>query len=396
MAQGYTVFLSYARANQSPQLDKFQKRLRKEILDKTDVPEDQILFFDTTEIKTGVEWRKALADSLRTSKCLVCLCTPRYQSSQYCGKEVQVFLLRRQHFMNAEPNQGRKASLIYPVLWERPGAGLHQQLTAFNFADSGFPKKYVDKGLKALASLQSERDNFVKTVMALADRILDSVKESDLPEWPPLPDFEKIPSIFHGDDTANAYGYSIVMLHPEKAQWKPFGIPASTLCDTVAAQTSRVCRQLPAGPDLVDRIFACEDRRESVAVITDFATISTEGSLERHLLDEISKKGMRNCAVVVLADSSLSSQDAYTHAFTKLSSDFPDMVTSEVPHCLLAIRSTVTFLPDLIRTLERVNVALLKRDTPTKLEDDQSRQAAKELGVDTDVNPTLSGPGQLR
>src|SRR5207248_2759013 len=59
------------------------------------------------------------------------LCTPHYFSSQYCGKEVGVFLLRREVFRALPDNEQRKAGVVFPIVWEWPIGGLHSTLKRF-------------------------------------------------------------------------------------------------------------------------------------------------------------------------------------------------------------------------------------------------------------------------
>ena len=109
----------------------------------------------------------------------------------------------------------------------------------------------MEKGLNALSQVSRERDNFRTVVITLAERIRDAVNESALPEWPQLPPFDEIPSIFHADASTLLHQYGVVFLHNQGRTWRPFGdAPVSTLPDAVAAQTNRLCREIVAGPEL--------------------------------------------------------------------------------------------------------------------------------------------------
>src|SRR5438309_860684 len=89
----FVSFISYARINKTRYVEKFVRELTQQIIDKTPYGPNEIVFFDTTSINTGQDWSRVLGDALRTSKVIVCLCTPHYLNSEFCGKELQVFLL---------------------------------------------------------------------------------------------------------------------------------------------------------------------------------------------------------------------------------------------------------------------------------------------------------------
>jgi TIR domain len=247
----FVFFTSYARDNKTHYLEKFVRELSQQVLDKTNFPPEQIGFFDGSNIETGQDWVRVLGDALRTCKVIVCLCTPRSLNSQFCGKEMQVFLLRRENWLQQPGNENKKAGIVFPVIWERPAGALPKALEKFQFTDNALPRKYVEKGLNALSQVSRERDNFRTVVITLAERIRDAVNESALPEWPQLPPFDEIPSIFHADASTLLYQYGVVFLHNQGRTWCPFGdAPVSTLPDAVAAQTNRLCREIVAGPDL--------------------------------------------------------------------------------------------------------------------------------------------------
>src|SRR5262244_3020632 len=70
-------------------------------------------FVDRTDIRAGQEWPDELAEALRTAETMVCLYSPSYFRSEYCGKEMQVFLDRRRNYIRA--NAGKKPANIIPV-----------------------------------------------------------------------------------------------------------------------------------------------------------------------------------------------------------------------------------------------------------------------------------------
>ncbi|WP_158219812.1 toll/interleukin-1 receptor domain-containing protein [Ideonella sp. A 288] len=106
MTYAYDAFFSYKRDRES---DAWHRRVKDKIaywlrleLARTDVR----IFFDDEEIRTGSRFSAKIADSLRRSKCLVCVWSPLYFRSSWCLSEWQSFLQR-------EVNYG--AQLIIPA-----------------------------------------------------------------------------------------------------------------------------------------------------------------------------------------------------------------------------------------------------------------------------------------
>src|SRR5258706_10337779 len=99
---GYWFFLSYARrdakgdnGNENPWFQKFSSDLAQQVGTAfglpAAIPNKDIEFYDRESIPAGSDWDKDLAEALQSSKVLVCLYSPAYFNSVYCGKEFTVF-----------------------------------------------------------------------------------------------------------------------------------------------------------------------------------------------------------------------------------------------------------------------------------------------------------------
>lgn len=384
----FVLFISYARVNKTRYLEKFVHELKRQILDKTAYSPTDIAFFDTSSIVTGQDWARVLGDALRNSKVIVCLCTPHYLNSQFCGKELQVFLLRRQAWLQRPENAARKAGVIFPVVWERSLAGLPPALSQFQFADDALPKKYTEKGLNALAQVSRERDNFRTVVIKLAERIRDAVNEAELPEWPPLPPFDQIPSIFHADALAPSYQYAIASLHSQGSQWRPFGgPPVSDLRDTVAAHTSRLCREISVNADFSATLSQSSQAREAVVVLTDTDTLDDPANA--CLIAELDAGFTSSCALFVLPGAGGFDPLAIQRARAKL----PRIAAAGGPNNWGGVRSPATLVTELVRAFETLASDLVRADPGKKFEDDSVRTDALASGRELNVAPTVTGPG---
>ena len=90
-----------------PYFKLFVNRLNQRVRQLT----GSIGFFDRSSINAGDDWSDELAESLRTSKTIVCLYSPTYFFSDYCGKEMQVLLERRHEYVRV--NGGKKPATIF-------------------------------------------------------------------------------------------------------------------------------------------------------------------------------------------------------------------------------------------------------------------------------------------
>lgn len=96
MSYRYDAFFSYKRDLES---DSWHERVKnklvfwlKQELRRTNVE----IFFDTQDIRTGMQWKERLADAIRQSKCIVCLWSPLYFQSRWCVSEWMSFVQRGQ------------------------------------------------------------------------------------------------------------------------------------------------------------------------------------------------------------------------------------------------------------------------------------------------------------
>src|SRR5687767_10604443 len=94
-------FVSYSRLNARNAKDRelvaqFVADLEDDVTQKLQRPStSDVAFFDTTDIETGTDWNDELSAAASTSRVAVCLFSPSYFSSLWCGREFQVFVDRR-------------------------------------------------------------------------------------------------------------------------------------------------------------------------------------------------------------------------------------------------------------------------------------------------------------
>lgn len=183
-------FFSYARNDKSSYLDKFFKILRDEVMRKTAVKSPtEACFRDTDNIELGNRWTHELVNAIQTTKVLVCLYSPSYFGSEYCGKEVHVFQSRIVEYKKANPNT---PDVILPVLWETPRTfSVPLSLKEIQYCPPSFHEDYPLNGLLTFSKLRKYKDAYSFFVEQLALKIQEVSAAIELPEGK----FEDITSI---------------------------------------------------------------------------------------------------------------------------------------------------------------------------------------------------------
>src|SRR5436305_8576949 len=197
------------------------------------------------------------------------------------------------------------------------------------------------------------------------------VDESQLPDWPVLPPFDDIASLFHTETTAFFYQYRILFLHNRGRQWHPFnGPPASDLLDLVAAHTNRLCRELQADAGLLPNVHESQCRGEGVVILTDTDTLDNPSHAT--LFAELDANLPSNCAVFVLPE---------TTGFDPLAIERARRILSRIAasngfHNWGGVRSPATLVTELVRTFEHIASGLIRSDRTEKFDDEQVRSEA--------------------
>src|SRR5262249_25303408 len=88
------AFFSYKRDRES---DSWHETVKGKLMfwlkQELQRPDVQI-FFDSEDIRAGMRWRDRIAESLKRSRCLVCLWSPLYFRSKWCVSEWMTFMRR--------------------------------------------------------------------------------------------------------------------------------------------------------------------------------------------------------------------------------------------------------------------------------------------------------------
>jgi TIR domain len=237
LAMPHPFALSYARLDANidehsresdPHFEEFLKRLNQRVRHLT----GRVGFVDRTNFRPGQEWPDELAEALRTTQTMVCLYSPSYFASDYCGKEMQVLLDRRRNYIRV--NAGKKPANIIPVLWHPAPRQIPKTLPEIEYhAPNLDPNTHGAWNLGDDCHIEDLR----KFADAIAIRVRDAAYETPLdplPERPrmqavrsafqppplPLPEFDA-PGQVGGPDT-------VTFVYPSLQQWDawPWAPPA--------------------------------------------------------------------------------------------------------------------------------------------------------------------------
>ena len=210
----YWFFLSHATQQDNLHyLKRFYEDLAARVADRlgkgSTVNKAEVGFFDKQNLETGDRWGRALTDALQTSRTLVCLYSPNYFKSDYCGKEFQLFRTRLARY--AEERRIDEPPLILPVLWDSPyiiaeemPASLAAMQMQYKHGDLG--ETYAREGLSYIMRLSKHQDDYQQFVWAFADRLVRAGKSHHLPPLEDLPPVGQVESAFRSEEEEEVSG----------------------------------------------------------------------------------------------------------------------------------------------------------------------------------------------
>jgi hypothetical protein len=280
----YPVFTSYAQADLKgdASLDRFVKKFRENLRSLLGRPDtDDLVFFDQSEVNAGDDWMMKILDVVRTADVLVCLMSPTYLGREWCGRELEVFV-RRKDSLPA----GQDARFILPVWWQLPLAprAIPSRLGRFNYRDPQFPPDYEKLGIQGLA-----RHRKTTQVSQMAYRIAELIGETlagphRLPQGPAVAKAEEIVNAF---DEQQPFDVRLLALPTGGNSWQPN--PAETTVAEAAAQVARrlqvFIRPLATGPGLAARLQQAQTEQQVLLFIVD-AALPIDATL--HEIDALS------------------------------------------------------------------------------------------------------------
>ena len=386
-------FASYSHVNnRDGKLAQVIKALSDEVLQGhyPALKEEDIVFFDSEGIQTGAEWEEKLGDALCQSKVCVAFLSPHYIDSDFCGKELQVFVNRFNDWQRNSVTPADGGAPIIPVLWIK-AAPLPDALSKFQYVDQHFPEEYTQHGLRTLAQL-SKFDNQKKEVLqVLAERIIYSAKRG-LPDSEGIPHFDYIQSLFHRTAAGMRYGVAAMALVPGEFDFKPYGGERTLRRLLQESCSSFPVRELKQNRELAQFVAAAKANREVVCLITNLPTLNDPAYLQA--IAAIDGCGGQQTVLLVMCDSQppgaiiqtanleITLRGCFHHSF------------ADFWHCSSSsITSVETLRESFEKSVTAARTRLVDADPARAATDPALEAEAKADGVPTSRQPILSGPG---
>lgn len=396
----HLFFFSYARANTKRAADsdlvkRFREALEGEVEQLLGNVTEEICFFDTTDIEVGAEWPTSLSDSLRTSRVAVCLYSPHYFTSQWCGKELQVFLDR------AAAAAGPPPTALIPVIWTPSLQGLPAPVQKIQTHDETFPSSYSQLGLRQVMNVGSKAD-FHLVVRALALRIVAAIQANALPPLPEL-DVTRVTSAWDvaADADPNSHKQGgvtktcFVFAAHQGWHWKPYnGEPAiGAIAQTVSGQLGLKYEEIPCDAALLMRLRDTHEHDVPTVVFADPSSASVqpiEGALQSY--DQVY---FLNCGLIVPWELSHPANDPRWFHLQRIAC--PQKTAAPPPnHDWLSTVSPQELKSRSAAVIEAIRSQLLKKamgsetTVPAKAKDANLVKDAEQNGLRLDTAPQLA------
>jgi len=387
----HLFFSSYAHANnRCVYLKRFIEQLRLEISQLcTGIDLNEIGFFDVDGIQTGEDWIKRLSSVVCSCKVCVAICSPHFFESEFCGKEIAVFLKRLQMWQSLEGNADGTGKAIIPVLWI--GGDISPALKEYQHIDGDFPNEYKALGLRELYQFTRHREKRKQVVVALAKRVREAAK-TDLPPHEVIPHFDYIDSAFRSDRGGVRYGIAVVALLKNGINADCFGQGRLVRSEVDFACSDRIpWRFLELDNTLEHRLRASRENREAIVVLVDLEII--RDSLYGNLIAAVDRNA--GCQIVFLAvrgRGSFDSTDMDGAAEIALDSHFPSIFRGALYRDWQSIRSQADLRRILAESIHNLRNTLIEVDPIRKVVDHKTTAMALAEGVPTERQPLLSGP----
>jgi hypothetical protein len=316
----YPFFFSYARSDArinptppqpDPHFETFLARLTMRVEQLTGARG----FVDRNDILTGQDLPDELAEALRTGKTMVCLYSPSYFLSDYCGKEMQILLERRKCYMRT--HAGKKPANIIPVLWHPVPRKIPWTLPdiqyqapdldpktqgVWNLGDMGKDRELMDFADQIAVRVRDAAD--ATPLPPLNDRpTMGAIRSAFLPPPLPLPEFDS--------REAAAGPNAVTFVYASSKQWNewPWAPPSTQAVLHLSAAVAKGREMEPnqlafaaADVNLVQRLEVARHQNNVLILLVDGASLAIDGLRER-LREYDGQQDSRLATVVIWNDN---------------------------------------------------------------------------------------------
>jgi len=374
-------FFSYARKDDRGEgedednkqyLLEFFDDLCKEIREREKILKDgdPVGFLDQN-LRLGADYKKRLPEALQTCNVLVCIYSPTYFTRPVCGKEVSVFLRRRELHGKALPE------VILPVIWTKPER-IPTALGSFQYYNRNFPKVYRDgMGLRELMVNRANQRDYRLFLAEMTNWVLEAQNQKLKPLEDPAFDFDKEDPVFPeipllgpmgpaeaSEDGPAAVRFCYMAGTKPPWSWNPFPPPAiGNVAAGIALTKGFFPRELDPELSLIDQIDRAKASNTPVVLLVDPQTLEIKACEDT--LADYDGRNFLNCGALVIWDSSSSAKEKQLRAL--LRKVFDDNYARNYPLFFRDdIRSGAQFSEQLVDMLEVLQRNILSKGSPSR------------------------------
>jgi FxsC-like protein len=335
---GDWFFLSYARLDRDDDpfdcIRKFNDDLDREIRQKKVIKDGSAGFYDGAGIQQGDQWPAALGSALNTCRVLVCIYSPAYFDSEYCGKELAIFSARVNKLLSNVPGGTERPRLILPVLLYPPHelGSIPDVLANTQYVDDDYPVIYRQEGLRYMFKRSSKelKDRYEDFLDMIVKKLLKATETLYPPPLPALPDIKTVESAFHRAPAAGAVSKEASASGPRYANfvyvagkrdeifplgrnadnygvegeldWRPYW-PESPeevglIAQSAATKEGFRYHQVPVDANLMTFINEAEADNRIVILIVDTSTLRVQKY--KRCMQDYDRLNFANCAALVV------------------------------------------------------------------------------------------------
>jgi hypothetical protein len=148
----------------------------------------EVGFIDERDVELGAEWEAVIEQALQNSKVMICLYSPGYFKSSYCGKEWQIFQDRRTGYL-VQNQLAPLPPVIKPIVWIPLLQPIDNPVVEDIQYYIGNPDDIHNrKGLKYILQKNVEyKSLYIDYIDKLSNEIIESANRYELPKLAPFP-----------------------------------------------------------------------------------------------------------------------------------------------------------------------------------------------------------------
>jgi hypothetical protein len=349
-------------------------------------PEDASVSFRDKDLRLMENWKTHIDQALQSSAVLVCITSPAYLNSKFCGKEYYVFDQRRRQGL---PSTKEPPPVILPVIWAPVVEGLPGYLDEVQQVPSKVSTAYRDNGLRYLARFDGSA--YEQCVTAFAQAIVRAWREHrNIRPLSGSRDFSDIPDMFADSEWEEAAGPNGWLSGPEVAnfvfasalkneiphpegrygshgsEWRPYLPPdATTVLEHARSATRKQSlkfREIPISTDMDDELGSVKRRKNLSVVIADPKALHLKscqpiGVLEKHWWE--------GSALILPSEDEQTCQNG-------LNATFPLLSQLKTPNVRGPVRTSKELELTLDLTLTELRAAVTRVETSKKKKTDEA------------------------